>query len=115
MRRISGQARASTRIAAPVLRNGVLSMFDPLPRYGEPEPVTIAELRARSLRVVESVFGTLAVLCAAAAAVVHVFGASLNVPAAAQEPVATAFLLLSLCDLVLLFVCRAWFLRDMDF
>lgn len=90
-------------------------MLDPLPRFEDPLPVSIAELRARSLKSVEMVFGALVVLCAAVGAFVHVAGAGFGVPAQAQEPIAMAFLALSVCDLVLLFLCRAWLMRGVEF
>ena len=89
-------------------------MLDPLPRFDDPTTCSISELRARSLKSVETVFGTLVVMCAAVAAFVHIAGASFGVVPEAQEPIATAFLALSVGDLVLLFVCRAWLMRGIN-
>ncbi len=88
-------------------------MIDPLPRFEDSTLVSIAELRARSLKSVETVFGALVVLCAAVAAFVHVAGANFGVPPQVQEPIARAFLALSVGDLVLLFGCRAWLMRGL--
>jgi len=82
-----------------------------MPHYDGPSAPSIAELRARSLKTVETVFAILVLACAAVAAIIHSAGAAWGVPAEAQEPVASAFLALAASDLVLLLACRSWFTR----
>ena len=58
----------------------------------------LTQERVRARRTVETVFGVLTLLCAACALAGHYSGEWLPIPPSARQPVAMAFLMLSLVD-----------------
>ena len=81
------------------------------PEVNTAADTALREIRARSLRTLQTVLAGVALLCCVCGLITYQFAHAIPIPLTARAPISMAFLGMALLDVLALFGCSAWLSR----